>query len=89
MVANTFLISFSFLCLLPPAKGRFHHTLLLVKINENQGNHYGYKNTKQEVRIRASHLDQYYPSSAAWRSEVMEQGRDMLQLVLQTYPGVK
>ena len=57
-------------------------------INENQGFHYGYKNRKQEQRVINSTLELYYPESEAWRSEVIESGRDMLKLVLRTYPGI-
>ncbi|MFC2113538.1 hypothetical protein ACFLTA_09750, partial [Bacteroidota bacterium] len=57
-------------------------------INENQGFHYGYKNEKQEKKILKNTVEQYYPDSEAWRSEVLESGRDMLTLVLSTYPEV-
>jgi len=57
-------------------------------IIENQGAQYGYKNQKQEEKIKEIHRELYYPSSPAWRSELIETGRDMLSLVLKTYPGV-
>lgn len=57
-------------------------------INENQGSQYGYKNSKHEQRIKSSMLEAYYPESEAWRSEVMESGREMLKLVLKNYPEV-
>ena len=61
---------------------------LQIIINENQGFQYGYKNSKQEQRIKKRILEAYYPKSEAWRSEVMESGREMLKLVLKTYPEV-
>jgi hypothetical protein len=57
-------------------------------INENQGFHHGYRNRKQEEKVINSTLELYYPESEAWRSEVIESGRDMLALVLSTYPGI-
>lgn len=57
-------------------------------INENQGIQYGYKNEKQEQKVKKNDLELYYPASEAWRSEVMNSGRDMLKLVLKTYPTV-
>ena len=55
-------------------------------INENQGFQYGYKNEKQEQKVKKAVLELYYPASEAWRSEVINSGRDMLKLVLKTYP---
>ncbi len=57
-------------------------------INENQGFLYGYKSGKHEQKIKEASLELYYPASEAWRSEVMNSGRDMLKLVLNTYPAV-
>ena len=57
-------------------------------INENQGIQHGYKNEKQEQKVKKADLELYYPASEAWRSEVMNSGRDMLKLVLKTYPTV-
>ena len=57
-------------------------------INENQGVQYGFKNEKQEKKIKKSSLELYYPDSEAWRSEVIRSGRDMLDLALETYPKV-
>lgn len=57
-------------------------------ITENQGFQYGYRNSKQEARIKAEMLEAYYPSSEGWRSDVMRTGREMLELVLTQYPAV-
>ncbi len=59
---------------------------LQIMINENQGVHYGYKNERQEKKILEAEKELNYPASQAWRSEVMESGRNMLGLVLRTYP---
>ncbi len=61
---------------------------LQVIINENQGFQFGYMNSKHEQRIKKRMLEAYYPESEAWRSEVMESGRDMLKLVLEKFPVV-
>ena len=61
---------------------------LQIIINENQGFQFGYKNSKHEQKIKKRILEAYYPESEAWRSEVMESGRDMLKLVLEKYPGL-
>lgn len=58
-------------------------------VMENQGYHYGYKKPKQESRIKKRTLEFYNPSSAAWRSRVIESGRDMLKVVLKTFPKVE
>ncbi len=59
---------------------------LQVMINENQGIHYGYKSKKHEEKIMEGMLEQYYSGSEAWRSEVMESGRDVLKDALSNYP---
>jgi hypothetical protein len=33
-------------------------------------------------------MEMYYPSSEAWRSEVIASGRDMLKLAVTQYPKV-
>jgi len=57
-------------------------------INENQGFQYGYKNEKQEQKVKEHDLDLYYSDSEAWRSEVMRSGREMLELALENYGGL-
>jgi hypothetical protein len=57
-------------------------------LNENQGHHHGYKNEKQEQKVKKEIVEAYYSSSDAWRSEVIESGRDMMQLVIKTYPDL-
>jgi len=54
-------------------------------ILENQGANYGYKRKKDEKKVKEHFLEMYYPSSEAWRSEVMKQARDMLELVIENY----
>ncbi len=61
---------------------------LQILVNENQGFHYGYKNDLQKQKIMKSTGELYYPSSEAWRSNAMEMGREMLSLVLKTYPEI-
>jgi hypothetical protein len=62
---------------------------LQMMINENQGHHYGYKNNVQEKKVKKAILEMEYPGSEAWRSETMRTGREMLSLVLRTYPEVE
>jgi hypothetical protein len=62
---------------------------LQLMINENQGFNNGYKNDKQEEKIRKAVRELDYPSSEAWRSNTMETGREMLSLVLKTYPTIE
>ena len=58
-------------------------------INENQGIHYGYKNERQEKKVKLSSKEMYYSDSGAWRSEVIRSGREMLKLVVITFPDVE
>jgi len=57
-------------------------------INENQGYHYGYKNARQEQKIKQHNLELYYSDSEAWRSEVLRSGREMFELALKMYPEI-
>jgi hypothetical protein len=54
-------------------------------ILENQGNNYGYKNDKQERKIKNNYREMYYPTSEVWRSEVIRQAREMLTTVLENF----
>jgi hypothetical protein len=58
-------------------------------INENQGFHYGYKNARQQEKIERRMFEAYYPDSDAWRSEVMESGRNMLKEALVNYGSME
>lgn len=61
---------------------------LQTMVSENRGFHYGYKNEKQKEKILKAARELDYPSSEAWRSNTMETGREMIGLVLKTYPGI-
>ncbi len=61
---------------------------LQTMVSENRGFHYGYKNDHHEQKIKKFARELDYPSSEAWRSEALENGRDMLSLVLETYPEI-
>ena len=54
-------------------------------IIENRGFHYGYTSEKQEKKVKENVIEAYYPSSEAWRSEVMKSGREMLKEALANY----
>jgi len=58
-------------------------------IIENQGYQYGYTNEAQERKIKENILEAYYPSSEAWRSEVMESGRNMIIDALGNYSAIE
>lgn len=58
---------------------------LQTMINENQGFHYGYKNERQAEKVVKTALEQYYPDSEAWRSEVLSSGRKILLESLENY----
>jgi hypothetical protein len=58
-------------------------------INENQGYHFGYKSARHQQKIESEYVDMYYSNSEAWRSEVLGSGREMIQLVLKTYPEIE
>jgi len=52
-------------------------------ILENQGFHYGYKNEKTEAKIKENFLELFYPSNKAWRSKVIMDTKEILELVLE------
>jgi len=54
-------------------------------ILENQGHIHGYKNERHENITKYKFREMYYPSSEAWRSEVIRQAREMLEAVLENY----
>lgn len=56
-----------------------------VMINENQGIHYGYKNDKQEKKVKDHFREMYFPSAPEWRSKVIDDSREMLSLTLNNF----
>lgn len=55
------------------------HNMIL----ENQGFHHGYKSEKTEAKIKENFLEMFYPSSIAWRSKVIMDTKEILELVLE------
>ncbi len=55
---------------------------LHLMVLENQGFQYGYTTKEDETKIKQDFMEMYYPSSKAWRSEVIVKTRDMLKRVL-------
>lgn len=51
-------------------------------ILEHQGFHYGYTNEKTETKIKENFLEQFCPSDKAWRSKVIMDSKEILELVL-------
>lgn len=56
-----------------------------IMINENQGAHYGYKNEKQEKKVKHLFDEMYYPSSPVWRSKVITDSREMMEMMLTNF----
>jgi hypothetical protein len=57
------------------------HNMIL----ENQGFHHGYKNENAEAKIRENFLEMFCPSHKAWRSKVIMDAKDILELVLERF----
>lgn len=57
------------------------HYLML----ENQGYHFGYKSIDDEKIVVEDFTEMYYPSSEAWRSEIIKKTRELLFTVLKRY----
>jgi hypothetical protein len=60
-----------------------------IMILENQGFHYGYKNTKNEIEIKKLFDEMYFPSSAAWRSKVISDSYDLMTRMIKNYELLK
>jgi hypothetical protein len=56
-----------------------------VMILENQGAHYGYKNEKNETKVKHLFNEMYYPSSPVWRSKVISDSYKMLDMMMKNY----
>ncbi|NQU84366.1 MAG: DUF2817 domain-containing protein, partial [Mariniphaga sp.] len=66
------------------------NTLGLVKslhnsILENQGIQYGYKNVKDSLAVMKNYMEMFYPSSETWRSKIMNDTYEMMELVFERY----
>jgi hypothetical protein len=56
-----------------------------VMILENQGVHYGYKNEKNETKVKHQFNELYYPSSSVWRSKAISDSYKMLGMMMKNY----
>jgi hypothetical protein len=56
-----------------------------VMINENQGAHYGFKNTKSEVEVKKHFDEMYYPSSPVWRSKAISDSYNRINEMIKNY----
>jgi hypothetical protein len=54
------------------------HTMIL----ENQGKQYGFKTERDSLRVKNNFREMYYPSSENWRNHIMEQTRDVFDVIL-------
>jgi hypothetical protein len=56
-----------------------------IMINENQGNHFGYKNQKNEEKIKTLFSEMYYPKSHVWRSKVIYDSHALMQKMVDNF----
>jgi len=63
--------------------------LLQNHVMENQGFNHGYKNSRQEERIKQNYKEFFYPSSESWRSGAIESGWEMFNSVLENYSVIE
>jgi hypothetical protein len=54
------------------------HTMIL----ENQGEQHGYISERDSLRVKNNFREMYYPSSENWRNHIMEQTRDVFDVIL-------
>jgi hypothetical protein len=54
------------------------HTMIL----ENQGTQHGYKSERDSLRVKNNFREMYYPSSENWRNHIMEQTREVFDVIL-------
>ncbi len=57
------------------------HNMIL----ENQGNHHGYKKSKDQAKVEKRFREMYYPSDPEWRIKIMQQTKAVLSVVLENY----
>jgi len=55
---------------------------LHIMVMENQGFQYGYKSSKDSVKIKDKFIEMYYPSSSRWRNLIMIQTIEMFETIL-------
>ncbi|TVQ86881.1 MAG: DUF2817 domain-containing protein [Bacteroidetes bacterium] len=53
-----------------------------IMILENQGHQHGYASARDSLRVKADLLEMYFPASENWRNYVIQQTRDVLDVVL-------
>ena len=58
-------------------------------VAENQGKQYGYDSEEDMVKATIKLVEMYYPSSKAWRSEVIRQIKEILPGSVERYQKVK
>jgi len=61
------------------------HNMIL----ENQGFHYGYKHEDDELEVKKRFREMYYPSSIEWKVKIMDQSREMLDVVIKRYQDLE
>jgi hypothetical protein len=57
------------------------HNMIL----ENQGTQFGYKTTKDSLKVKKTFMEMYNPSSEKWRSKVMNDSKTILEKALEKY----
>lgn len=61
---------------------------LHVTMLENQGVQFGYASPADRDKIQRDYREMFNPSSAAWRTQVIQDSRAMLRVVMENWPRV-
>lgn len=51
-------------------------------VMENEGFHYGYKSSRDSLKVNKKFIEMYFPSSEKWREQVMRETVEMFQTIL-------
>ena len=54
-------------------------------ILENQGVQFGFKNTKDSLKIMHSFMEMYNPTSEKWRTKIIHDSKTILTQVMENY----
>ena len=60
-----------------------------IMIVENQGANRGYKNDKNERKVKTMFDEMYYPSSSVWRSKVIADAQKMMKEMMANYQEIQ
>jgi len=60
-----------------------------IMILENQGQQYGYATDKDSLKVKKDIVEMYYPSSEAWRSNVIDETKKLFDSSLKQFNSLK